>query len=437
MILRYKRYYTMDKFEYLFKAINAGLPLKLNWIRLAFSIPVTDNDFIIIKDDVYYVKLDDEFIKIKDSDISKPLFNIYDKIIVDNSIMSCITKKTETTVGRLILNYIVIYHGLNCKIPFINKMFTYSDIESKYILPNLKNDSDVKTDSDISISEYKKLGGIMAYLRQVSNAIVVVSTEKTFYPPDGFYKKKEELLIYYKKKYGDNFANNPIYVLEFEDELMGWVKDAIKDDPTYGITMSGKVLNTSFKKKYVSLGIATKMDENEDSVNILSSLYDSYPNDKKAIATIFNGIRYGSYARGNETKDSGLIAKMLIRATHGFKIDVDDCGTTDAFDMVITKDSIDSLVGVYIKDKNKFEPKPKEWLLMNIGKRVSIRNPLYCKAKGEHFCKVCVGDTMAEHENGIGLLSIGLGGEGLSLSLSKFHSKDFKLDKLKFDEFIR
>jgi len=68
-----------------------------------------------------------------------------------------------------------------------------------------------------------------------------------------------------------------------------------------------------------------------------------------------------------------------------------------------------------------------------IGKRVEMRSLVYCKEKGEHYCKICAGKTLGSAENNILLISLSIGGSLLKFFLSKFHRVDRNLIKISKD----
>ena len=421
----------MKKIDYFKQAIKAKMYLERDWIRFLIATPVGVNNFLYVNEGKYIGYIGDEPHTIDDADTTEPLFKVSDKIKADTGLLSIIKKDTDTTVGRILLNAMMIEFGCNGRLEYINEQFSFMSHVYPQIKPHLV-DGDKPGKGDVwTIYDYLKASNTVAFYRGLGAVTIVADTEETFYPPEGLQTYKKQKQAEYAKKYGSDWVSNPTYVTMYEDELMAWLKNALKDNPRYGITMTRKAW-ISIKERYVSIGIQPKISPDADSVPILTSLSEGIPLNKRAIATDNNATRYGSASRGLETKVSGLEAKKYVRAGQGFKIIKEDCGTKDGADILMSKPSVDGLLSLQVKLKHsdKWEYRTKEWLESQIGNKVIVRLPVYCKEKGERRCKSCMGKDVSRTENGITNLLIGMGGELLYASLAKFHATINSIYKL-------
>ncbi len=429
-------YEKLTKNEYLLLSLINHLPLKLSWIIGMFGIPISDSEFVKIEDTNYVVNVNNISYIISDVKVGEPIFESKNPINLKKNLFSIVKEDIETTVGLAILNYLFLEYGLEGRVPYINKVFTFSSLEKEYIIPKLVINSE-ESSNNVSIRLYKKVTSVVTYIRNFVPVIVVSATEKTITSPPGVDKYKTDLIKEYKKKYGEDVLTDTTKALEIEKKLMAFDENYLKDDPTLGIATSKKIMGSSRKKKYLMIGPQSVLVEKSTTNSIPNSLLEGIPKDPKIISSIINGLRSGSFSRGFETKTSGLIAKYLIRATHAFKIIEDDCGVKMGITIVITKEIAPFMIGNYLLEGSKVKNITKDTILSLIDKTVVLRSPQYCKSEGDSFCKVCAGDTLARTENGVGLLAIGLGGKALLASLGKFHHKDLGLYDLKLSEFVR
>ena len=62
---------------------------------------------------------------------------------------------------------------------------------------------------------------------------------------------------------------------------------------------------------------------------------------------------------------------------------------------------------------------------------------LYCKAKGNGFCKLCAGRNISRNKNGITLVSLELGAAAMVANLKKMHNSTLSLYELTLDDLIK
>ena len=136
-----------------------------------------------------------------------------------------------------------------------------------------------------------------------------------------------------------------VHIAELEDDLKAFDKEWLKDDPSLGISLSGKILDNSRKKRYLSFGNEDGITHKEDAVFVETSLLEGYPKDKEKLAVMFNSVRAASYSRGKETQTSGVISDKLVRGLIGFTVKTNDCKTIKGKSFSVTKATYIALVG--------------------------------------------------------------------------------------------
>ncbi len=419
--------------QYLKYALKNRLPSKVEWIYSVFSKPLTDTAYIKIKDNKYFLVVDNALKEVT-LNSSGSVFDVKDKVILNEKDLSNITNEIKTTVGRAIINYIILCVPFKDKIPYQNDTLDFGAIHDDIIITRL---SDKDTPDTITIDEYNNFGISLSFIRSLAELFVISSTEKAILPPKGIKEFKEKTIKEFKKKYGDDVFKDKVRVSEFESILKEYDKEWLKDDPSYGISLSGKILNNSRKKRFLTFGSEDGILATEEATLVENSLLEGFPNDKKKLATMFNSARAGSYSRGKETQDSGVISDKLVRGLTGFKVIIEDCKTTKGKYFNVTKNNYISLIGrsKFINSKSiiiETEPEAKKL----IGTTILLRSMLYCKSKNNTFCKLCAGRSISQTPNGITLISLDIGAAAMSSKLKKMHDSSLSVYDLTLDDLI-
>lgn len=415
--------------DYIKYSIQKEYPLELAWVLTLFSVLKSTFDteyFSFDKKDVI-LKTDTEDLYTTDNIKNKiPLLDFTDKITIDKSFLVNVNTKTETTIGKLILNYLIGTYCFNNKIPYINETFTFSVVED-YIQPLLG----IKDETGITVAEYKKFLDMRLYIDTFANYYSVGVTEYSLKPAPGILEYKNKIVKELKKEYGDDSLKDLMVFKKLEDKLIAYDVEYLKKDISFGKIVNKKVIETSRKRMYGAFGSSTSLDGTNEP--ILSDLASGIKKDKKEIASQFNNIRYGSFARGSETKDMGVLTKFLIRATSDVIIDEKDCKTKICLKVKIEDDK--TFLNRYILDKNILTLLTKDNIGKYLNKEVSLRDPIFCQSD-EGVCINCIGEDFRGHQDEIPLLATGIGGTFLSASLKKFHGLDIKLTRLPESLFI-
>lgn len=358
----------------------------------------------------------------------KPLLTQYTEVTLDAGVFSGVTKKIDTTIGIAINNYLYFDFGLEGLFDgYINEEFVYDDIESTYILQNKEL---------VGVKRFKKCGVVCAYLREMADIFVIGGTRKTSAKPKWLDKFKKETIKKLEGKYGKGSIKNKHVFLEYEKIVMDKYHDYLKDDPTYMITTDNKIIGSSIRKKYVSVGVLDSIDPDERTGIIVTSLRDGLPKDKREFAIVINNLINGSNERGISTKDSGYLSKIILRAMFPYKVVKGDCGTRRTCKIEVTKKFASKLIGMNYVHNNKVVKITKDNYKSLINSFVDMRVMHNCKSKGSTFCSTCAGDELSRLEYMVVLLASETGGMALKHNLSKFHVTNYKLLDIGIDDLI-
>lgn len=330
----------------------------------------------------------------------EPLFTFTESIDIDATWCINLKEPVTSTLGRLLVNLLILVDVFNDKIPYINGPISVGDIES-IIAKGLKDTPPADTPRDnncIYVDEYTKFIDRLQFLAILAPLCVWSATKTNVVAPVGIVSYREELA----KEYGDKLTD-PAYLAEFEDKLRKYDSDYLAEDPSNGKFLSGDMKNIRRKKLFLTSGAEMGFKITSKVSPVVPSLSDGWGYNQKEFVSSMNGLRAGSYARGTETIKGGVTAKALLRSLGSFKIVDNDCGSTMGLKRTFTNDTISKTVGRYMLTGNKSTVITDDTSATFIDKEISLRSPLYCRSEGETFCKYCVGDKIALNPEGLSL----------------------------------
>ncbi len=433
--------------KYLKYAFENDYPLNFDWLvdMLSLLPDGTEDEFVKVEDNVFYGKIKNtetneiELLELNTDYSNEPLLKPKTPLHLPKGFLPFIDEDMDTTFGRLLANFIVIYKPFNNKVAYINAPFTVGDIEDTIIKNLLISNDEIekKGKTHITIAEYEKFVDYVIYLSRLNRLIAVSSTEKTTQPPPNIKEYREKLINEYKKKYGDNVLEKLDKVAEIDKKLLEYEKEYLKDDPTIKTYVKGKVLN-AMKKMYLSYGHGGSFYFKDGKAHVVpESLAEGWDIDDEKITVLYNDIREGSFKRGFETQKGGYGAKQGLRATIDMKVLDTDCGSKMYYNLNVTDMNYKELKGRYILKQGKpvlisTEEEAKKY----IGKLVQLRTPMYCKLDKHGRCKVCMGEDMKNYENGIALMVIDMFGKVLNSSMKAMHDSSLNLVKLDLNDII-
>lgn len=422
----------MKAIDYLKYSNKQEFMLRLDWIFTFFTIQdksMKPNQYLRVTNNKFEVNVSNSWEELEDTKVGEPIFKILDKLVVTKDMIKNIKSDTESTIGRFLSNKILLEYPFGDKLPYINKKFSVSSIEST--LANMMRNGDV------TVSEYLLFVDGTRFISGMSRITNVSATYKSMLPPPGVDKYKKELATALEKKYGKNWVKTRTAIVEYEKALKEYDAKWLEDDPSNGKLMSGKIKDNARAKMFLTFGAEMGFDKTGSTVNFVNnSLLDEYPEDNEKLATMFNTSRAASFDRGKDTQKGGAAAKDILRATSNILIVDGDCKTKNGVEILVTPENANSFKGRNIIVGSTV--KPIEDNVNYIGKKLILRSPMECalNEKGNTYCSVCVGNIMKDYKKGIAILSTEITGALLNASMKSMHNAVVKTMKFTITDTI-
>jgi hypothetical protein len=425
----------MNKLDYLKKALQASCGSRLAWIISAFCMTRESPEayqenpypFRLISAHAKYQYVTDkgQLETIDDSDTMQPLFAFKDKVVADPSWAPNIKAEVTCTVGNLLFNSIVILTTFGPKFPFQAGKLSVQMLE-QYIAPLLTDtpeDDVVRDQGRLYVDEYLVFRDALVYMEMLAPITSWSTTRKNISRPVGIDEFKANLILEYGGRTGG--LKDPTNFAEFETRLKAFDKEYLKDDPAFGTFLKGKVLDISRKKMFLTIGIPDRLDPKDPAVPIIGTLEEGQPTDPVELTASLNGARFGSYSRGTETINGGVVSKSVIRVGSNFVIDMDDCGTELGLKKTYTSDNFNTMVGRIVKTEAGWLAVENPAQAQNyVDKVVIVRSPAYCKAgPGDRLCRACAGPALSQYKEGLIIPLTEVSQLILTQSLKAMHGK--------------
>lgn len=377
------------------------------------------------KDGKFILTPIDDYVK------GEPLFHVNDKIKVDSSWGKNITEPTETNIGNLLINKLAIESVFGSKFPFLNGKLNTGRFEE--IIANRLRDNVEESKRDpkfIYVDEMLKFNNRIYFLTNLADIFNITATPKNITTAPAMAGIKKQLI----KEYGDKLTD-PVKLAEFESKLVAVDDEYLKDDPSNGIFISGKVKSLGRKKMHISFGSERGFEVTANANPIVGSLEEGWDTSPEKYTSYINALRAGSYGRGADTVKGGVVAKTMLRSLGGLTVVDQDCGTKIGLIRHITKGTFTKLVNRNINVGGKWglisdEASAKDY----IDKDVEIRSPMYCKASGNHICSQCLGSAYVNNPNAISIAGLEVGAAILTMFLALFHGTILKTIKLELSD---
>lgn len=425
----------MNRLDYLYFAVQHKCYREKRWIISVFTQCIESEEqkqqlYIgkIIREPfgVFYLDeaLQKQPLEVPELKPTDALFGKYDKVTLTKDKLPWLgVDQVESTVGRLLLNLIAVYEPFEGRMPYVNDAgIVPSDIEKRFIT-KLKDELPEGATKDLT-HPFQESHGFLEldeFIHVEERGIFAQSvTREGALPAPGTTAFRKEVLKRYEGKLHD-----PNEMVRFQEELNQFDNKYLKEnDPSYGRFMSkGKITKARSRGFLTQGGDSDGFSGSVEMVPITQPLTEGIDFTPEKFTSIANTIRYGSYAKGTETMNGGVVAKALMTALDTWSITDKDCsaklGAVRKYDAANAK----LLVNRYI-----IGPKGEAILIQNkdqaaeyIGKEVIIRSPQYCREEGTHTCKVCAGVDLARFGSGLVIPAMEVSSGIMSDSLKKMH----------------
>lgn len=395
--------------QYLLYAIQKKLHLDSVWYRYAFTV-ARESDTLkaklypgkLVQEPFGFFYVDDELKVNKiqgELKPNQPLFAKNDPITITKEwIPSLQENSVETTIGRLIVNLFIV-EAFGDKIAYMNEKFSPSDVEGKIaaVVQSTPPEGTARDPKGFYIDEYIKFCESVSFLENLSNIFSHSVSRVGVLPAPGRKEFKQELL----KKY-EGRLNDPVEMSKFEEELGQYDINYLKNDPAYGTFMKGKTAKSRAKLFMSQGGEANNFSSSMEVTPIIPALEDGIALDDKGFTASANMIRFGSFARGAETVNGGVVAKGLNNAADNWVVVDGDCGSKLGITRIYTGSETFRLIGrTAIIDGKLVEIPDQETASKFDGKSVILRSPLYCKMESTRTCSKCAGPELSIYKKGV------------------------------------
>ena len=290
----------------------------------------------------------------------------------------------ETTVGRFLLNVLLVELPFKGKIAYINDTgFDLSGLE-KQISEKLMN-------GEIEVKAYKEYVDNLYFIGHFTELCVPNYSRASLTTAPDMSKLKEELL----KKYAGRLED-PEAIAEIEAALITADKAYLKDDVSMRFykPLGGKPFNVARKKMYLTVGGIEAFSKDSGKYNFIpNSLAEGW--DVNALPVYANEIRKGSYNRGHETQLGGAQTKYIVRVFQDLVLSEEDCGATKGLTVDFSIHDPKKFIGRFVRVNGKWVPITKDDLSKYAGKQYVMRSPMFCRAQ-HGLCKTCAGKVFSK-----------------------------------------
>lgn len=431
----------MTPTAYLLFSIQHKCYRRLAWIISAFSVT---QETEAQKADLYPGKLIREpfglFVVLNENgdrekiepveNLTQPLFTKNQAIEITPAWLGSVTEPAvNTTIGRLLINLVCLWEAFGKKFPYQNAPMTPGKLEAMIAPKLMSNPPEIVEhgrpepyapidDGNFYVFELEKFAEGVGMLEITSQLFAYSVTQVGLLPPPGRKAFREQLLKKYEGKLTD-----PVEMAKFEAELDDFDKAYLKNDPSYGKFMSGKPKRARMKSYLTQGGESNSFTGDVKLTPIPHALEDGIPLDPEGFTAISNTIRYGSYSRGAETVNGGVVAKGLMRAADNWRITPGDCGTSLGIHRLYRGGDVKDLVGRYLViAKKPVLIESDEQARLYAGREVIVRSPQYCSRPGTQTCEVCAGLALAKYPTGLPIPLMEVSGGILTDSLKLMHN---------------
>ena len=414
----------LTKEQYLQRAVSSPAYNKYEWLIHLFAVTFTPPkhntlDYHLAQIDgkhMYYS--DGEYHPITDAKDNEPLFGPDESVKMHKGDMENLDRDVDTTVMRVVINLYCLSSVVGDLIPYMNEEITVRGIErllNTYLVDTPESGERVpgKCTTDQLLMSQRNIETIA----ELAPIMVYASSMKSLVPPPGIKKYKASILKQFKEEGKD--INDNMVAHELQTLLKAYDKDFLKDDPAFKRGIDGKT-SKARAKLHLSFGKEIGFGGSDFSPTMIGGLKDGLPQTKDEYAVGSNTTRSGSYTRGAETANGGTLAVLLARLVYDLKIDTEDCGTKEGYEIQV-RSSDTRYTDQYTMDRKLIT---KDFLQSNIGKVIKIMVPMHCKSKT--FCKYCMGNRMGKADKTVQMFATAISDKILSSSLAAFHGVELK-----------
>lgn len=359
---------------------------------------------------------------------NKPLCIPEDEIDLPPGILSNYSgdHPLPTSIGRIVVNYILLCQAFGDIIPYINKTTTggkIGDIARRELLAD-----------KVTTDQYRIFATNEYWIGHSPELFSPNITARALTTSPELHKIRDADLALYKDAIK---AGDTVTMSKLEQKWIGIDKAALKGDPSLRYLLSGKAFNIVRKKLYVTYGMVENMGDKGKYSFIPQSLEEGWTQD--ALPTIASETRFGSYSRGIETADGGTVSNDILQVFQNTRVTQQDCGSKRTFDVAIHAGNAAGFIyRNFITDAGVIETVQPEGYESNIGKTVRFRSPMYCSAKNEGYCFICMGKLFERLDQKVMAATVlTIGSQIATMALKRMHGSSIKTVNItSFNKFV-
>ena len=434
----------MNKFDYLFEAINNRAYNRKSFLLSVFSIvtpSVTNNNklktvpYALLRDpdtkEVYFLK-EGKKVVVEHPEYDKALFNKNDKITVDMSVHEFIKEKVETTVGLLLVNLVVFFESVGHAASYINGPITSGTVRGlidSIMVDDPKEGETIPSDK-ASVTQCLSITKNLDYLEGLNDVFVKASSLDVLTVHPDVIKLRDKLLNELEK---ENKLNDAAAVAKVIDEVVALDASIQYNGPSKDFFIDKKFIDNARKKMFVVFDMVP--DFNTGKYQLLrNSLNEGW--DKDNYPAYINTAISGSHDRGIATGEGGAEVKVMILLTDRIEAIDTDCQTARTETVTLNDFSFGSWVGGYYKttDGLKVLTKADKTLL---GKPLQFRVPQFCEQGDFNLCKVCCGEKLGAIQNRVSAETVLIFTQVMLQRMKGMHSSQLKMVRLDLNRIVK
>lgn len=357
---------------------------------------------------------------------TKAYFSVTDTIDIPAGVPANNGGKITTTVGRLILNYLLLAEPFGDKFPYINGPMQVQKINDSVFTATMER--------QVTAEQLDTYTRHLYFIGHMPEVCVPNYTRKSLTTDPNIAKRRKELVEENREALE---KGDPIVMAQIERELIQMDQDYLKGDPSeiyYG-NKKGKAFGVQRKKSLVVGGMFGRFGSPGKFDFIEKPLGQGI--EVKDFTVIANEIRGASYSRAMETVDGGVVAKMLMRSFQNTRIIEEDCGDTRGVTFKLTAENARQYTDRWILENGALVNLTKDNVKARVGKSIVLRDPMSCQTHGG-FCMTCMGTYFKTlDQRSLVMRSMTMSQFLLTLSLKKSHGDTVTADELPdLDEFV-
>lgn len=329
-------------------------------------------------------------------------------------------KPIETTVGRFIVNYLLLVDPFGDLIEYQNKTFKGAKALETLISDNILA-------GKITAPQERKYGANLLFLCSNPEYFAPSLTKKVLTTGEHIKKRKKELLEQYKDEIA---AGDVVVIAKIEKELVDLDKEYCKGDPSMVFLMKSSYFSNIRKKLFIIHGAIPSFGKKGDYDFIPNSLEEGWTTED--YSKIVNEIRDGTYSRSTEVAKGGEESNFILRIFQNTRITEEDCGVKHGLDMHIHETNYKDFIDRYYLENGKTEIITPQSAKSLIGKTITLRSPMYCRGKDGGVCYKCTDKRFGEtKQDTLATIMNTLGAMFSTLALKKVHNTTVSSTRLK------